>query len=108
MNIRFICAACFVVVIGSTGVAESDPNDAIENVAAIAASQDMCGFDANEEMVEVAIRSLIGDPRDVQEGGRYWPYMETNFKRIIQLTSTDSGRQSFCARVKRDLSAFFD
>lgn len=108
MKTLFVSTLCLALVFGSTGVAKSDPNDAIENVAAIAASQNVCGFNANEEMVEVAIRSLIGDPRDIKEGGRYWPNMRTNFNRIIQLTSTDSGRLSFCARVKRDLFSFFD
>lgn len=96
------------VIVGTLASPARANSDAIENIAAIAAAQNVCGYAANSQMVEIAIRTLVGDPSQVQEGGRYWPEMQADFARIIRLTSTEAGQQSFCARVKRDLSAFFD
>lgn len=101
----FVSAAVLAAVQANPVRADSA---ALENIASIAAAQNVCGFVANDQMVEVAIRALVGDPSQVQEGGRYWPQMQANFERIIRLTKTEDGRRSFCGRVKHDLSAFFD
>lgn len=82
--------------------------DAIENLASIVASESVCGYTVNRQMLEIATVTLIGDPESVAPGGTLWPQMQRNMSRIKNLTNTPDGRRSFCQRVRADLSAFFD
>jgi hypothetical protein len=83
-------------------------SDALENIASVMAAQEVCGFTVNQDILQIAIQSTFGSVDSVAPGGEHWPKMRTNMSRIHMLTDTESGRASFCARVRSDLSAFFD
>lgn len=109
-KVRFVatvitCAFCFAISWPTATLADSD---AIENFSAIVASESVCGFKVNQQMLEVAVVSLFGDPSRVAPGGELYPEVERNFARIAALTDTPEGRASFCNRVKTEMSAFYD
>jgi len=100
-----------LAIIGTAALsagAEAGTSDSLENVAAIAAAPPICGYTINEDMVNTAVRSLFADPSDLNPGGRHYAELQDNLQRIRNLTATEEGAKSFCSRVSRDLSAFFD
>jgi hypothetical protein len=96
------------LIAGISPAAAQSRSESLENLSAIAASPPICGFKVNETIVTMAVNSLFDSPADVSPGGKYWPDIQRNMRRIHALTSTEPGRQSFCNRVRTNLSAFFD
>ncbi len=97
-----------ISVVAFSASASADTTDSLENVAAIAAAPAVCGYKVNNEMVGTAVNSLFSDPSELNPGGRHYPELQKNLQRIKNLTATEEGTKSFCARVSKDLSAFFD
>jgi len=85
-----------------------DTSDSLENFAALGAAPVACGFKVNEEMASLSAAALFSNPSDLNPGGKYWTELQSDLQRIKKLTATESGKRSFCSRVSKDLSAFFD
>jgi hypothetical protein len=105
MNKLFIIVFTTFVLSNS---ALADSPDALENIASIAAAPAVCGYKVNEKIINVAVSSLFTNPSDLNLGGRHYPKLQENLQQIKTLTATESGRDSFCARVSSELSAFFN
>ncbi|GEM_PF-6995780 len=107
---RSILAAAITIGLAASANTASAMNqsDALENIASVMAAQEVCGFTVNQDILQIAVQSTFGSVDSVAPGGEHWPEMRTNMSRIQMLTDTESGRASFCARVRSDLSAFFD
>ena len=86
----------------------ADTDDAIENLVAITSAPSKCGFVLNKSMVNISVSTLFTNPSDLNRNGRHWGKVQDTMERIKKLTSTEEGRKSYCSRVSRDLSAFFD
>lgn len=83
-------------------------SDSLENMAAIGAAPAACGFKVNEQMVNISVSALFDNPSDLTPGGKHWPELQNNLQRIKNLTATAAGKKSFCNRISKELSAFFD
>ncbi len=105
---RLTALAPFFIVISGLNVSAQSKSDMLENMTAVLASEYICGFSVNQQMVSISVSTLFGDAATVSPGGAHWPEMQRNIKRVKKLTKTDSGRRSFCASTKSNLSAFFD
>lgn len=57
-------------------------NEQIENVAAIGASQAVCGYNVNDTMFQIAVNSFFSSSSDIEQGGKYWPQIQENLNRI--------------------------
>ena len=106
-NSRLMFFGALIIASYVTSPAQAN-SDVLENIAAVAASRNVCNFKVNEQIYEMAINTLAGGSENVSPGGRHWPDIKRNMERIKILTQTSEGRQSFCRRVGRDLSSFFD
>lgn len=102
-----ILTAILATTLGASVSAQSE-SDMLENLTAVLASEHICNFNVNREMVGISVNAMFGDPATVAPGGRHWPEIQRNMSRIESLTETNSGRQSFCRSTKSSLSAFFD
>jgi hypothetical protein len=74
----------------------------------VGAAPAVCGYSVNNAMFNMAVSSFFSSSSDIEPGGKYWSQIQENLSRIKRLTATEDGRRSFCSRVSRDLSAFFD
>ena len=101
-NIFFIITSMLILVSTSANA------NKVENVAALNSAERLCGYKLNKEMYALSINVLFADPSELQSGGEYSSELNDNYQRIKKLTSTEEGRESFCRRIKYDLSAFFD
>jgi hypothetical protein len=80
----------------------------IENVTAVIASQSICGFAVNQNLLLLTMEAGNVSPADLQTGGKYEKEVAANKSRILALTSTPEKKKSFCRTVKSELSAMFD
>lgn len=88
-------------------------SDALENLTAVVTAEQACGYQKNDQFLVGVVNTLVSagvfqDASDITPDGRYWPEIEANIDRIKRLTATESQRQSYCANIKTNLSAFFD
>lgn len=80
----------------------------IENTAAAMAAPSLCGLKLNMGMVQIVFDSAGLSAEQFAPGGVHYHQMEVHKQRILNLTDTEDGLNSFCRRVRTDLSAMFD
>lgn len=104
---KFVVVTAVAMLFGTLASAQSQ-SDKIENLTAVMAGEQICGFTVNQQVLSIAVVSLFGDPSTVSPGGKRWPEIERNIDRIEALTESTSGRRSFCNSTRSSLSAFFN
>lgn len=97
----------FILVLTSYN-SYGDTSDSLENFAALGAAPAVCGFKVNQEVASISAAALFSNTSDLNPGGKYWAELQNDLQRIKNLTATESGKKSFCSRISKDLSAFFD
>ncbi|MCD1627035.1 hypothetical protein K7H22_13620 [Seohaeicola saemankumensis] len=105
---RFFFATAMVALLYGAVASAQSQSDHLENLTAVMAGEQICGFTVNQQILEIAVVSLFGDPASVSPGGKHWPEIQKNISRVQGLTATSSGRRSFCNTTKANLSAFFN
>jgi len=75
----------------------------VRNTAALLASEELCQYTVNMEMLGLTFPVYSLKPDDIAPGGRLHEELLRNKKHIAAATQDDAGRGSFCDRVKQQL-----
>ena len=70
-NVAGACAAVLCLAMGSTQTQARASADLIENITAVIASQSLCGFTVNQEMLLIVMGNADVSPNDLKAGGLY-------------------------------------
>jgi uncharacterized protein (DUF342 family) len=80
----------------------------VENATAAAASEKICGFKVNQDVLLITMQAVGVSPKDLRADGMYADEVSQHRERISRLTATEPQRRSFCSTIKAELSAIFD
>lgn len=97
-----------LMVSHSSSALASAQDRIIENTAAAMAAQPLCGLRLNMDMLQAVFNSAGLSAEQFAPGGVHYREMENHKQRILNITDTEDGLNSFCRRVRTDLSAMFD
>ncbi len=102
------CTGLLLIPI-SSGLAQARASsDVIENITSVIASQSLCSFNVNQDMLLAVMGNAGVTPADLQAGGLYGKEVASSKARIARLSSTEEGKRSLCRTIKSNLSAMFD
>lgn len=107
-----ICASAIVALLVCSPIASAQTYSAtetfFENMTAALTAEQECDYLLDQTAVVDSMDEMGITASDLIQGGQYYKDFENVVSRIHILTSTDTGRQSYCERIRQNLSAYFE